>query len=507
MAIAITKNIVFLVLLQVTALQAYPYRFTRLMLLDKDKKIEKTVDLISDRHVEIHEKVKRRSRGQKSLLSAEETSIFTTTERSLLSTLRTIHETASEKIDLLWEYVADENNLLPNQSHFIFYGGKQARSIFIPHNSKNQAGLFFKDSDTQRKEAGLGFELLWYKLNHNPEMDLSDFKASVFQQQYSKVAAYVRSTAQDPDNKALALSQELDKKLNAGERLFEAVINKYGDGATLDDLLEYCFATLTSQEIFDFFTPFLEDIANYEFIYNIMNSKTSRSIVYAGGAHCTAVIDYLIKHGYTKIIDINAQPRDTILDIPISHKAWSFLQESAQKSLQRYQAHGKKPFIFDAPQELITAWVSVMQTALGDKPTLKTLQKLVPQIHKGYANLIEARDQNTGESFLFSLVKNNYLTSAAYLLKNQARPNALNNQGETPLFYALYSPEMTALLLHNGANPYLVTKNGRTLLSSRAALPEKNSGGAQKISEHDLKTLLEKTAQEKKTPAPMLDNS
>lgn len=478
------------ILTQISIIYAFPYRLCRLVLLDDNKKIQKTIDLISDIHIETHEKVKKPSRGQRSLLLAEEQHEFTTPERTLLIALRKLNTTSPEAIELLWEYVPGEGTELPGQSDFLKYGGRQAKKEFLSDNKIN-----FKESDSKRER--LRPDLQYMKMSGSSWLpDYLDL--STFHGHYNKVIDQINKEADQKENAASELAKNLHKKLLEFSRLMDIHSTEYGNKANLDTFFKY-INKLKDKGVLE--KILIMDLADYEFIYNVLNSHASHIIVYAGGGHCESVIKYIMQHGYIKIIDIDTEPLDNEFYSALSHKTWNVLLESPQKSLRRYYNYGKKPLTIKAPKNLIKEWTELLSDyePMGDLAMFKKLQILVPQLHKTYTNFLEARNRKTGGTLLLHAVKNNYFESAKYLLKNQARPNARDYRRRTPLFHALYSPKMVELLLRNGADPYLIEGYGRKkLLSYLAELPDSNEYGHRKMTQKQLEDLINKVKREHK---------
>ncbi len=84
-----------------TIINALPYQYRRIIIIEGNT-IVKIIDLISDFHEPIHEFVRKASRKRKRYLAVDEQSAFTTSERTLLITLRKLAE-QKNPIELLWE--------------------------------------------------------------------------------------------------------------------------------------------------------------------------------------------------------------------------------------------------------------------------------------------------------------------------------------------------------------------------------------------------------------------
>ncbi|MFA6066792.1 MAG: hypothetical protein WC707_06445 [Candidatus Babeliaceae bacterium] len=140
----------------------YPYRFQRLLLLDKDTQdIKNCVDIIYDHHIAVDDFAKKPSisKVKEGLLQLDEQHALSTPDRTLLAAFRTLNKRKFEsgnakkkggvegKIDLLWEST-EPQSVNPNAEKFIKYAAGLFSKEFTGANN-----ITFIDSDTYRQNS------------------------------------------------------------------------------------------------------------------------------------------------------------------------------------------------------------------------------------------------------------------------------------------------------------------------------------------------------------------
>lgn len=494
------KNLlIFCVLItQLSVIQAFPTRLTRMILLKDDGSIQQTVDLISDTHLRHHQQICKPYKQQAGLITPQEKQAFTTPERTLLITLRKLAETSPDKIDLLWEY-SDEKGL-PRECTFIAYAGMQAKKEFTDDKQ-----VIFKDIDTLRESLGLENKLLYFE-----DTEVTDrYYLQNFQEKCNnlknQLAQELGTTKINDPNYTTFLSSII-KNLSNMDTEIGKITHQLGPSPTLKDTLVY-----TEKHAGTFRSILLDlwqDITDYEIIRTIFNKKDARFIVYAGGAHCGRIKDQLERYKYVTMLNVGSYDENFAFRRlpPLSHTAWKFLLETPNDSLKRYKEEGEwygvlknknAPFVHLALLGKIDEWHALFKKngrrPPSDDAFLKKMKEFFQHGKETYTNFLEAREDD-GRTALFDAVDAGYLKSVEYLLKHHARVNAFNNKGETPIFYALYSKEMVELLLKNDANPTIVTNNGISLQKHLEKLPRKNTVGREKITTPQLKKLIKEHA-------------
>lgn len=447
-----------------------PISFQRLMLLDAHGKLQKTIDLIGDSHLAMHERVKRPSRGKKELLIDIEQNLFTTAERTLLIALRTLQK-RPEKIDVLWEAIPHNlvSGLTPSQIPFLFYAGSTLEQEF---NTTGNAQ--FINADRYRRSLGpngIYAEIIMQAIQKTQAVDpqtgkVATFKIIDFKNDLEKIIAH--------------FSDELTH-IHQQPELFQTHIKdvwqKYIIEAMLDPLLQHnkdatiheLLAPLSQEAQQILFNNMAFFITDMEMLIKIIRSDKAHIILYAGEKHTNSVSNVLLNNYYYKpeiTIKPIIQPHMTYI-FPLAHKTWNFLLESPEVSFKKYKAHQRKQLIFDETElepELYTILTRMNEPEKKDAFIKEQLKLFSKKSHKGYIDFLKAHRADTFETLLSVAIKNNLPKSVEYLVRQGARVNSIDIFGKTPVHYAcmLPSPKICMSLLNKGAHLNIYDNDGRT---------------------------------------------
>ncbi|MFA6066423.1 MAG: ankyrin repeat domain-containing protein [Candidatus Babeliaceae bacterium] len=472
---------------------SYPYRFQRLMLLDKNTQdIKKCVDIIYDIHIMAPDFAKKPSRKnvREGLLKLDERHALSTPERILLAVLRTLNKQADEKIDLLWELVQNAEFYPATQLDFMSYGGK-----VFPKEFKNSNNITFINSDTYRAK----FNAITSIANNGPQyssakiVDIKSGLDNFFNIDLSCEKHTIRQFCDlfkitDKDNFTLAKKDWLSfKELYEKEAkpIFNDIL-KHKAHATTTDLIEHLEHLPPIQEslLRQQLASVINQITDFELLINILSSSSkNHAVIYAGGAHCKRIWQWLQNvYGYDLITDLGSEINYT--NAIISHKAWAYLLEKPIQSLNRYKQWGNRPFI-NIVTEGSEIWNNFAQffnifIHRSDAEMLEQLQQFFKKADKTFVNFMETRlyTQNN-QTLLFTTVNQGLMQSTEFLIKHGARTNVPDNKGQTPLFYAGPYPDIVKLLLAHGANASAKNNNNQSVM--RYLYNQKNTDPESKV--------------------------
>ncbi|HEX2977647.1 MAG TPA: ankyrin repeat domain-containing protein [Candidatus Babeliales bacterium] len=496
----LTKNCIFLCcsILFHSIMNAGPYQFRRIILLNDKNKIIKSIDLISDIHAPstLQEIVKRPSRRGATLLKLAETTAFTTSERGLLITLRKLAQKNS-KIDLLWELLDSPTEKSPSELQWMYYGGLQLSEEFSPRKNRS---IIFQNADSYRKPLAIANDLTLLNpghystnyLNDNPSLgkiplfQLSKYLKKLIDPEMSPVVQDLKKIKESP------FSNMYDVLIQLWERAVKNVLTP------LNIFLQYLLSqnpSITINEARskitnnkDLFTKFMRLIANYdritdiEILIKLFASANDHTIIYAGGWHIDTVASQLlnIKSGIVplELINIGTSWEDRKgTGYPVLDAAgWSYLEESPQTSYNRYKQRGHS--LINLADKKIWDQFSSLNHEISkaqeknDQEIYKQLDDFYKVAKKSYIDFINTRDTKMN-TLLVAAVEKNLFKSASFLIRHGARVNIQNDEGNTPLHYAR-SAEIAQMLLEHGAKTD--TKNAEGLTPLLRAEKQSNNG-------------------------------
>jgi hypothetical protein len=440
-------------------LNAYPYRFRRLILV-KNNTIIRIVDFISEKHFIIDEP----SIKQEDLFK-DEAELFSVTERSLLSILRQLaNSPTQEKIQLLWEW-NDEQLQRPEvmKSSLLPYGGWQFRKEFNKDQNKK---IEFIPTDTYRFNRALFLFLIyprvaWYgQFKHEQFTDAMAFITDILHNR--------QSNPQKDLERIKNINPEaykwLDRLWNDYKELrlmpfYERYIKPLLDenkAITLQQVKEH-----SSFEFFkgDFIEMVLPGIMNFELLFTIFKSPVKHIIVYAGGRHCADVVEDLIKYfDFQEVIDVGVADDVRGEDnyrIILSTKVWDLLKEKPTTSFERFKKDGVFKHVIDRHyfQKL-----ALVKTSSPDQ-----LLAILKEGSDAYLDAANAQDENDKKTLLMMVVEKNDYKKTELLLKYGAYPNKQDMDGNTALFSAVQQGNdmLVNLLLTHGADPCIKNNQGK----------------------------------------------
>ncbi|MFA6066790.1 MAG: ankyrin repeat domain-containing protein [Candidatus Babeliaceae bacterium] len=484
---------------------SYPYRFQRLISLEKDgKTIKKCVDFIYDFHIKVPDFAKRPSikKVKEGLLKVDEQHALSTTERTLLAALRTLNQPGDAKIDLLWEFVPGSEKVSAAETHFLLYGGK-----ILSQESKDANTITFINSDTYRTKKAFGalFNLAYIDSKHGLSSDA--LNAITIKELLESLDAFFDDTPCDTntDRQFCDLSKITDTEIyevakknwldfkkiyeTKARPIFSNILQR-NSNATGEELRQQLLKEKNLNESGNIATMY-NFMANFEFIINVLSTSKKHVIVYAGGLHCEAISRGLQNknaYGYNLIIDLGSNKISFISPV-ISYRAWDYLLETPLQSFNNYKRHGNRPFInivtpqsdvfqdFSKVRELLVQtsnrrMIEQLQSAakniVNPKPDTKMLEQLqqfFKKADKTFVNFIEWRiPEYDNQTLLFATVILGWVKSTEFLLKHGARANVRDNKGQTPLFYAGPYPEIVKLLLAFGADVSVKNNNNQLIV-------------------------------------------
>lgn len=439
-----------------------PISFERFVQLNTDGKIIKTVDLIGDAHKPFREIVNQPSRKR---ALGEEKSYFTTAERTLVSTLRSLGERAPTKT-LLWEYPHIDMNSM--DTYFLLAGGN------LLQNDLKNTFVSFIDCDTYRSflEPELRFLLGARDVSNGPLatfqeklIQLTSIEFPPFQQDLVRA----KQVSQDQSDWILKEWQFFIKTVKSS--FLQKILDPYlqqNTNATLQDFKSYIEKNAQVEKIFD--KLILELLMEFETVFKLMSFETSHSIVYAGAAHGVHIASMLDKGlHYSKVITImppSISGKERFF-LPLSTKTWQYLTEDAQKSVTRYKQFGKKPLSKNIEVALIHEFIALFDAlqagALSDEAALMRLKDLFLKADKTFFNLLEARENALGETLLYGAIKHGLKETVTYLINKGARLTIRNNEWKSPLHYAALLPDPAIFtMILDRVDTYFKDKEGKT---------------------------------------------
>lgn len=452
-------------LLTASNVYAYPITFNRLI-LKKDNKIIKVVDLIGDFHAGIEHKVRKASRTTPTtLLTHTEKEKFTSVERTLIRTIRELgNQRGREATTLLWEW-NDEMYQMPQftTKAFMFDKGSELRKQFAKDQHKN---IVFISADTYR--------------SHGPFIEFGARALSGHPFNETLTVADVLAFVKDPlknNPKSKHLAQiDLDnisdatikKALTTDWETFvantiEPFVQKYEQyqNTSIKD-----FVTAHTDVAIEFFQDLLSGaykvMTDYELLFKLFGKySTKHVIIYAGELHCEAVIKKLQNNfNFVSVIRCGIGgniEQEIILEslhkITLVPHVWHFLKEPIYKRVAHPYDH------ILSVQDILDFFEA---TAHNKQDEAKAeLQKA----HKAYIDLVNAQDASFNTALCLAAL-NNELPMVKFLLDHGAYVNLANEVGETPLYFAVtqnYS-ELAKILLMHGANPLQKNIDGKSPL-------------------------------------------
>ncbi|MFA6066789.1 MAG: ankyrin repeat domain-containing protein [Candidatus Babeliaceae bacterium] len=471
---------------------SYPYRFQRLISLEKDgKTIKKCVDFISDAHIQVPDFAKKPSmkKVKAGLLKVDEQHALSTPERTLLAALRTLNKPGRKEIDLLWEFVPNSEYYSIAEVDFIAYGGNILLQEFQDANN-----ITFINSDTHRRGKVI-FDALFNLAFIHADRGLSseELKSITIKKLLDSLDAFFDDTPCDTNTNrqfcdlSKITDAESHKITQADWLFFKNLYQKEARpifsnilqckvNATAEDLRQQLLQekNLTQSETITTMYTFM---TNFEFLINILSTSKEHVIAYAGGDHCDTISQGLKgPYGWNLVIDLGFNIPD-IYGVTISHRAWDYLLETPLQSLNNYKRHGDRPFIniVTAESDVLKKFVLLISifnprpdaTRLerlkrslknifyprSDEKTLEQLQQFFTQADKTFVHFIEWRiSKYDNQTLLFATVNQGLVKSTEFLLEHGARANVRDDKGLTPLFYAGPYPEIVKLLLASGAD-------------------------------------------------------
>ncbi|MBI2774471.1 ankyrin repeat domain-containing protein [Candidatus Dependentiae bacterium] len=488
--------------------QSAPYQFRRIVIL-KDNKIIKTIDLISDFHQPVHEMVKKPSRKQK-LLSLDERHAFTAAERTLLITLRRLAK-QNKQIQLLWEETLVEKGWIlpklnnPVEMDWIVYS-HHLKEEFSP---LKKAAIVYENGDTYRIPSSSQYDPdnlspsvpneLIEKMLDTPVKDTTAFIGSLLDPQFSKALKDLDSVKNSPykdfyDELVLLWQQYENNNIKPLHHYLERLLNK-NPKITIGQARKNIIKLHEEDKIEELINAF-SDLPDIEFLIKLFAS-IDHTIIYAGGDHCDKIATYLLDNFNGKLlIDLGTTTKSFRVDPKITSneveltpvllsKTWFYLAEEPQKSFSRFKSRARavtnlaSDKIWDEFIELRNQMSDVFDRVRNEKniaaalkkEDLQILSKLSLFFNKSSKTFIDF--MNVRDGFMFTLlyyaVKGNLLETAKFLIKHGSKINAQDGQGNTPLFYTS-TVDMTKLLLENGASIDIKNINGATAIQNAIVL-------------------------------------
>ncbi len=490
----------FIVLLIVapinTIINGLPFNYERIVIADGNT-IIKTVDLISDWHVPVHEFVKKPSRKRKRYLAVDEQSAFTTSERTLLITLRKL---AAQKnpIELLWEEPVgrSDSNLLsdPVSFNWLVYS-LRLKKEFAP---SNHASVVYNNGDTYRNGA--------------PNIDLTHLmlmRGVVLPDKILDISAqrYLAIIAQLADPKTSKAEQDLENVKKNGFKQYYGALRRlwnmcmqgtimpfyrYVDeiidrdrsrSMTLREFRDIIRTECRQTELDTLLWEFMEKVADMEFLIKLFASPSNHTIVYAGGTHCANVKKILVNQFAGKelvslgtandSVVFNIQGRGIALYPILIARTWTYLAEDPSKTFRRFKSRGR-PIINLASDELWNEFITLFTTLedLGfsrserideDQKIKEELVNFYAKASKTFIDFINVRDE-VRKTLLYYAVEKNLVETTDFLLQHNARVNIQDLDLNTPLHYAeQYAiPKIIDLLLAHGARTDIKNFNDKT---------------------------------------------
>lgn len=458
----------FVLLLAVHIIYPYPYQFRRLV-ITKDSQIIKTIDLISDYHVRIEDIVKNPSRTRKKLLSPTEREMFTTSERTLLITLRKLAQQPPVK-ELLWEQPRiigkfRANLSLPVSDLFDFFDfnaenkwiffGFLFRKEFAPQ--KNLM-LVYKNANTYR-DFYFDLELLSESSeNFLKQLRLSRFPIQYFFKKFNDVETRVdRDLNEVKKYQFTNYYQQLqllwatyrDKYISPVYDFLKKIIDSNPIISTIEDLR----TTIIQKNLAEYKTLMQEwiyFIPDIEFLIKLFASPHKHTILYCGGFHTANVSDLLQKHfGAQEIVQIGIHyGLDFALFSPyLIAKSWVYLEEDPAKSFARFKARGIRRNLVSNElwQEYITLHSLFKLAAEAkaypgeplrfDSQLIKETNSFYKKAFKTYIDFINLQDAS-GKTLLFYATEAGLPTIITYLLDHGAHRDIKDKAGKKAVDYA-----------------------------------------------------------------------
>lgn len=473
---SILKTIIlalFVPILVPVALEAYPYQFRRLI-LEKDGKIIKVVDLISDIHVSILHPKKKSSSHVKGLKKSEHT-IFNPSERSLLATLRKIAKRPSgETVELFLESSPESRLLFANSR---FYNNEWTKPLMLCYlgselyNECKASNTKLICSDADRYRVGLNpcptnpaKEAFAHLFNLKNSTQVQENLAQA--QQRSGVETHKKLKALWDDYKENALDPICDFVEQKSAELARNT-NPANIELTQFKAMEMALSAQYGQKFIN--DSYMSNPMDHELLHKIFGSTHKHNIIYAGGHHCDFIERKLIDEFNFKLVTEIGMPTQDALKqsicAPIAHTAWGFLSENPKLSWHRFMQQGIYQKMVDP--NFIQKYCDLFTFHSGEKSIdkIREMKVLLTIAHKQHIDLLHWTNQDKdGQTLLHAHAEQNSPEIAEFLLEHHSvvDPRALNNF--TPLHYAMRNsnPDTALLLIKAGANVHAKSFSGDT---------------------------------------------
>lgn len=466
---------------------ALPYQLRRILLLSEDKEVIKTFDLISDRHEDATHLSENPSFLEQKYLKPEEKTAFVDSERRLLVALRKLAE-KHKSIEVLWEISRIErlteelfSEININYCKYIGYG----QVLYEEFNQQQHNNFSFKNGDTYRFN-DIGQPSRNLLISDIPDSaksfllrDIIAFIPQLLDPKVSKAFADLETVKNTKHNKyykplhdywATSISPKssrvipsfMEQYVQPVANYFEQFLNKNPD-MTIGEFRQLVDSLPTDIE------EKILDIADAEFIIKPFTSDVPHTIIYAGGAHCDAVVKILTdsRRGFNgvKVIDIGADKSslkffsngnvDEELYTFLTPNAWIYLMEDPQRSLMHYKSRNKKALVNSANNtnwEFEKIYKRIVnesdpnnaQPDIWDKEIMQKIMAFHQKASKTYIDFFNSIDASQ-RTLIFYTVAHNLLKTTDYLIKHGAHIRVIDSDGKTPLYYA-QSKEMKKIL-------------------------------------------------------------
>lgn len=441
------KKILIFILLDITSsLYAYPSRFARVIKLDDEKTIEKTVDFIYDTHRKMYRYGK---------LSEKDIPVRTDmfhrwirlspSEQELVATLNDVADNGQEQVDLIWEWNQFSKNIRYKLS-FLSYMGKKLEEDFSANKNKK---IRFVYGDTYRhindsnfgditradimkslsSQRMSGFILYLDTIIAVMKNDLNNIKQKVNLKTSDKLQFYLNSFEKNLGNflEQFNVTNKLVSEKSAGQW----ITSLKEEGGVLID------GELTSRRYLNFLSAWNSislEIMNLDVLLRIFYTDAKHVIVCAGGHHCEQILKMLIESfSFQRVTDFGEEGALVNRDlIALDKFVWKYLKETPQESIKRAPYNKVMPKII-REQDIIGNYFF---EALDDPNNkLESLEKLLKTASAAHVDLINMQ-KNDRSTMLHKAVRKNTLPLIDLLLKYGAETNISDKQGNTPIFYA-----------------------------------------------------------------------
>jgi len=486
-------------------IKAIPATFTRVV-LEKEGKLWKTIDLIGDVHT--HDpyipSIDPNDPDEQYLSEDDKTYFSMPTDRALLNALYHLDKHSAEPIDLLWELTPTENqgdefylqSINRNNKSLLFGIGTEqfCKKIFTKNISFIAADCWRNHHLRNLMEWGLcqkdflqNVELCFNTISKSIELR-KDTESYAKDKEFLKIykAWFMQPLHGDISDLFHHIEDHFTGKSNAEDLL--ALVKQHQDEKTYttvkaiyDSFKEWVLTPLHNELAHIKQDPLFKDknaydilqeptihtkmhkladlhtykehslylrLMDYELLLKLFASTAKHSIIFAGDAHCRALLNNLLTNFDGKIVfqfgvkdlkSIKHLGREKILDLYLNKQVWQYLQESPQTSFVR----GQLLQAIDMPE--ILHQVTNLE-GLSPELLCERLAAIDNAKQSSYLLGLEAFINLHAPEALLAMVKNDNVDAVKLLLRYGVNPNIKDSYVCTPLHLAVQQKNVMMLV-------------------------------------------------------------